>query len=118
MPEFHGGDYYYHLFLTMQERDGGFTWRSQHRHGIFCGQQRSASSEHADEAQRATQQLRAINQFGDNIYAPIAPSTAQVNLQLNEECAGLYAYNQELYLNPELVNAISDQLTRRWRCRQ
>ena len=65
----------------------------------------------ADEVQRATQQLRAINQFGDNIYVPIAPSTAQVNLQLNEECAGLDpAYNQELYLDPELVNAVLDQL--------
>ena len=62
----------------------------------------------ADEVQRATQQLRAINQFGDNIYVPIAPSTAQVNLQLNEECAGLD--NQELYLDPELVNAVSNQI--------
>ena len=65
----------------------------------------------ADEVQRATQQLRAINQFGDNIYVPIAPSTAQVNLQLNEECAGLDpAYNQELYLDPELVNAVSNEI--------
>ena len=73
---------------------------------IFCRHQRSALI--SECLQRATQQLRAINQFGDNIYVPIAPSTAQVNLQLNEECDP--AYNQELYLDSELVTAGLNQL--------
>ena len=119
-PESHGDDYYYHLLLLY------LPWRNET--GDLLGDHSTAmesfvankdqlqvlNAEHAsfaDEVQRATQQLRAINQFGDNIYVPIAPSTAQVNLQLNEECAGLDpAYNQELYLDPELVNAVSNQI--------
>ena len=42
----------------------------------------------ASFAAEATCQLRALNQFGDTVYAPIAPSSAHRNMEMENEGAG------------------------------
>ena len=42
----------------------------------------------AAEVERATCQLRVLNQFGDTVYAPIAPGAAQRNMEMENEGAG------------------------------
>ena len=42
----------------------------------------------ASFAAEAACQLRALNQFGDTVYAPIAPGAAQRNMEIENEGAG------------------------------
>uniref|UniRef100_A0A1X7T890 Uncharacterized protein n=1 Tax=Amphimedon queenslandica TaxID=400682 RepID=A0A1X7T890_AMPQE len=45
-------------------------------------------SSFADEVQRATEQLRVLNQRGDAVYAPVPPCTSHINLENNDEGDG------------------------------
>uniref|UniRef100_A0A1X7U1F5 Uncharacterized protein n=1 Tax=Amphimedon queenslandica TaxID=400682 RepID=A0A1X7U1F5_AMPQE len=57
-------------------------------------------SSFADEVQRATDQLRVLNQSGDAVYAPVAPCTSHVNFENNNEGDGHDPiYDHELYLD-------------------
>ena len=107
--ESHGDSYYYHLLFLY------LPWRSETLDLIGNHQSAQASfvankdklqvlsseqhSSFADEVQRATEQLRVLNQCGDSLYAPVAPCTSHVNLENNNEGDGHDPiYDHELYL--------------------
>ena len=93
-----GDDYYYHLLMLY------LPWRNEtvdllgshatakqsfvsnnDRLLVLGGDQASFAA----EVERATCQLRVLNQFGDTVYAPIAPGAAQRNMEMeNEGAAG------------------------------
>ena len=60
------------------------------------------NSSSTDEVQRATEQLHVLNQYGDAVYAPVAPCTTHMNMEINNEGQGLDPlYDQELYLDEQ-----------------
>ena len=42
-----------------------------------------------DEVQRAMEQLCVLNQYGNPVYAPVAPCTNHMNMEINNEGQGL-----------------------------
>ena len=96
-PEANGDDYYYHLLMLY------LPWRNEtvdllgshatakqsfvsnnDRLLVLGGDQASFAA----EVERATCQLRVLNQFGDTVYAPIALGAAQRNMEMENEGAG------------------------------
>uniref|UniRef100_A0A1X7VGH6 Uncharacterized protein n=1 Tax=Amphimedon queenslandica TaxID=400682 RepID=A0A1X7VGH6_AMPQE len=67
------------------------------------------NSSFADEVQRATEQFRVLNECGNAVYAPVAPSTSQVNLENNHEGDGHDPiYDNELYLDNVAALLVND----------
>ena len=111
-PESHGDDYYYHLLvLYLPWRDEVRDLLGDHataRESLIANQDRLSYLNHnidfahfADEVQRAMQNIEALNEYGDAVYAPLAPGAAQAHLNINDEGTGLDpVYDQELYLDP------------------
>ena len=116
-PESHGDDYYYHLLVLY------LPWRDERR-DLFAGHATAMKSflanrdrlrypnqdvnfaHFADEVQRAVQNIEALNEYGDAVYAPLAPGAAQAHLDINDEGTGMDpVYNQELYLDPSATAA-------------
>uniref|UniRef100_A0A1X7TKM1 Uncharacterized protein n=1 Tax=Amphimedon queenslandica TaxID=400682 RepID=A0A1X7TKM1_AMPQE len=57
-------------------------------------------SSFTENVQRATEQLRLLNQCGNAVYAPVAPCTSHVNLENNNEGDGHDPiYDHEIYLD-------------------
>ena len=55
-----------------------------------------------DEEQQATEQLHVLNQYGNAVYAPVAPCTTHMNMEINNERQGLDPlYNQGLHLDEQ-----------------
>ena len=97
-PEANGDDYYYYHLLMLY-----LPWRnetvdllgshatakqsfvSNNDHLLVLGGDQALF---AAEVERATCQLRVLNQFGDTVYAPIAPGAAQRNMEMENEGAG------------------------------
>ena len=108
--ESHGDSYYYHLlFLYLPWRNETLDLIGNHQSAqasfvankdklqVLSSEQHSSF---ADEVQRATEQLRVLNQCGDALYAPVAPCTSHVNLENNNEGDGHDPiYDHELYLD-------------------
>ena len=119
-PEANGDDYYYHLLMLY------LPWRNEtvdllgshatakqsfvsnnDRLLVLGGDQASFAA----EVERATCQLRALNQFGDTVYAPIAPGAAQRNMEMENEGAGpdpIY-YNEALLADNHSSALTTDQ---------
>ena len=52
------------------------------------------------------QNIEALNEYRDTVYAPLAPCAAQAHLDINDKGTGLDpVYNQELYLDPSATAA-------------
>ena len=96
-PEANGDDYYYHLLmLYLPWRNETVDLLGSHATGkqsfvsnndrllVLGGDQASFAA----EVERATCQLRVLNQFGVTVYAPIAPGAAQRNMEMENEGAG------------------------------
>ena len=96
-PEANGDDYYYHLLmLYLPCRNETVDLLGSHATAkqsfvsnndcllVLCGDQ----ALFAAEVERATCQLRALNQFGDTVYPQIAPGAAQRNMEMENEGAG------------------------------
>ena len=116
--ESHGDTYYYHLLFLYRP------WRNETLDLIGNHQSAQASfvankdklqvlsseqhSSFADEVQRATEQLRVLNQCGDALYAPVAPCTSHVNLENNNGDGHDPIYDHELYLAAMLFDDNND----------
>ena len=96
-PEANGDDYYYHLLMlylpwcneTVDLLGSHATAKqsfvsNNDRLLVLGGDQASFAA----EVERATCQLRVLNQFGDTVYAPIALGAAQRNMEMENEGAG------------------------------
>ena len=96
-PEANGDDYYYHLLMlylpwcneTVDLLGSHATAKqsfvsNNDRLLVLGGDQASFAA----EVERATCQLRVLNQFSDTVYAPIAPGAAQRNMEMENEGAG------------------------------
>ena len=97
--ESHSDNYYYHLLVLY------LPWRNETVDLIGSHESAMASfvtnrdklqvlnsvenSSFTDEVQRATEQLRVLNQYGDAVYAPVAPCTTHMNMEINNEGQGL-----------------------------
>ena len=108
--ESHGDSYNYHLiFLYLPWRNETLDLIGNHSsaQASFVANKNKLQvlsteqhSSFADEVQRATEQLRVLNQCGDAVYAPVAPFTSHVNLENNIEGDGHDPiYDHELYLD-------------------
>ena len=116
-PESHGDDYYYHLLILYlpwrDERRDLLTGHATARESFLANRDRLCYpnqdvnfAHFADEVQRAVQNIEALNEYGDTVYAPLAPGAAQAHLDINDEGTGLDPiYNQELYLDPSATAA-------------
>ena len=119
-PEANGDDYYYHLLMlylpwhneTVDLLGSHATAKqsfvsNNDRLLVLGGDQASFAA----EVERATCQLRALNQFGDTVYAPIAPRAAQQNMEMENEGAGpdpIY-YDEALLAHNHSSALTSDQ---------
>ena len=109
--ESHGDDYYYQLLMLY------LPWRNE-KADLLGGYQTAReallakrdqlhflNAEHgsfANEVQRAVQQLSILqqNQFGDNLYGPLAPST--IHNRLGEGSGFDPLYDGEFNLDPSI----------------
>ena len=111
-PEANGDDYYYHLLMlylpwcneTVDLLGSHATAKqsfvsNNDRLLVLGGDQASFAA----EAERATCQLRVLNQFGDT---PIAPGAAQRNMEMENEGAG----PDPIYYDEALLAATYDYL--------
>ena len=113
-PESHGDDYYYELLMLY------LPWRNERvdllgeyqtaREALLAKRDHlqflnAEPSSFADEVQRTVQQLSTLqqNQFGDNLYAPVAPSTMQNRLENGGEGSGFDPlYDGDVNLDPSV----------------
>ena len=117
--ESHGDSYYYHLiFLYLPWRNETLDLIGNHSsaQASFVANKNKLQvlsteqdSSFADEVQRATEQLRVLNQCGIAVYAPVAPCTSHVNLEnINEGDGHDPIYDHELYLDNVAASLADD----------
>ena len=106
--ESHGDDYYYHLlvlYLPWRNETVDLIGSHESAMALFVTNREKLqvlnsveNSSFTEEVQRATEQLRVLNQYGDAVYAPVAPYTTHMNMEINNEGQGLDPlYDQGLY---------------------
>ena len=113
-PESHGDDYYYQLlmlYLPWRNERVDLLGEYQTAREAFLAKRdhlqflNADHSSFADEVQRAVQQLSTLqqNQFGDNLYVPLAPSTMQNRLENGGEGNGFDPlYDGDVNIDPSV----------------